>query len=379
MTTLHRAVVRENGAISLLARLTPIPFGHELLIAPLYAGLCGTDKQMLRGLRSDSSPIIGHEGVGRVVAVGNHVPKRLAVGTLVCINPTHRNDPLFLLGHNVDGLLQERVLIKESAVRDGLVLPLAEIHNRAISTLLEPLAAVQYALSLLENSRPHTLVVFGDGVTGHIAVRYAAEQFGRRLRILHLHHTESGIEWSRNHQVSSVHCVLNDAAAVELLSGLPGDERVAVLLATPRDATLPCLETALRHLRGDLIIDLFGGLPPDSSSPLLPGVDLNQIRAANCAGSPSPAAFFTVSTYAGKTVSLVGHRGVAHRHLRFAAAELAKNPMRYRELVTHVVTLEKATTVMDQLSHTRERLVDNRRLIKLAIHISLEDNVAGEA
>ena len=377
MTAMHKAMVRQRGTVSVLTQATPYPTEYELLVKPLYTGLCGTDIQILRGLRADPSLIIGHEGVARVMAVGERVPSNLGVGTLVCINPTHRNDPAFLLGHNVEGLLQERVLIQGSAVRDGLVIPLNESHNSALSTLLEPLAAVHYALTLLADHRPHTLVVFGDGVIGHIAVRAAGAWLGSGMRIVHLHHTESGLAWSKNHHVAAVQPLLNNAEGAALLSSLPEDERVAVLLATPRDATLACLNTALCCLRGDTAIDLFGGLPPEASDPLLPGVDLSLIRAANCGGSPDPGVCFTVKTSMGKSVRLTGHRGVAHRHLRSAAAELAKHPQRYCDLVTHVLPMNDAAAVMNQLAISRERLIAGRRLIKLAVHIS-PDNLIQE-
>lgn len=379
MRASHRAVVRGNGTVSVLERPTPVPVGNELLVAPIYAGLCGTDIQMLRGLRSDPSPVIGHEGVARIVAAGSSVSGRLPQGALVCINPTHRGDPSFLLGHNVEGLLQERVLIKDSAVRDGMVIPLSEISNTVISTLMEPLAVVHYALGLLAESCPHTIVVFGDGVIGHIAVRSAAKILGSAIRIVHLHHTEKGMEWSRNHQVPFVHCALHDSRGARLLSALPEDERVAVLLATPRDATLLCLDTALGYLRGELIIDLLGGLPSNISSHFLPGVDLSKIRAANCAGTPAPAIRFSLATNSGKAVCLLGHRGVAHRHLRTAIAELAENPLRYRELITHIKDLDEAAIIMRQLSVSQDRVVEDRRLIKLAVKITSEPNAVGVA
>jgi threonine dehydrogenase-like Zn-dependent dehydrogenase len=362
----HRAVVRSGGTISVLERPTPTPGDHEILVAPTFAGLCGTDIQMLRGLRSDPSPVIGHEGVARVVATGAAVPGALAPGTLVCVNPTHPGDPDFLLGHNVDGLLQERVLIAASAVRDGLVLPLSTQDSTELAALLEPLAVVHYALGLLAEHQPHTLVVFGDGIVGHLAVRAA-----RCRRIVHVHHTGAGLDWSREHATPGVHRVLHDVEGVRLLSELPDDERVAVLLATPRDATLSCLDTALRTLRGEKTIDLLGGLPPGASTPLLPGTDLAAVRAANCAGVPDPALRFTVPTGNG-SVRLLGHRGVANEHLRTAARELAEHPGRYRDLVTHVVDLDEAAHVMRHLAGSRDRTVHGRRLIKLAVRIAPE-------
>ncbi|GLW80056.1 hypothetical protein Aglo01_45370 [Actinokineospora globicatena] len=377
MSGSHRAVVRTGGTVVVQERATVEPGGQEVLLAPVFAGLCGTDIQMLRGLRSDPSPVIGHEGVARVVAVGSGVPGHLKPGTLVCVNPTHPGDSSFLLGHNVDGLLQGRVLIAAAAVRDGLVLPLPAANGTVDAALLEPLAVVRYALGLLAEHQPHTVVVFGDGVVGHLAVRAIPTLVGASTRIVHLHHTAPGLEWSKDHPVPRVHSVLNDAAGARLLAELPADERVAVLLATPRDATLKCLDIALGALRGHVAVDLLGGLPPGATSPLLPGANLTAIRAANCAGVPDPALRFVVRTSVGAAVTLHGHRGVGNDHLVAAAAELVEHPGRYRELITHLVDVDGAAEAMRHLARSRERVVSGRRLIKLAVRFAPGDDTRG--
>ncbi|MFJ7070701.1 alcohol dehydrogenase catalytic domain-containing protein [Streptomyces sp. NPDC101115] len=363
----HRALVREAGRVRLALRPTQRPAPGELLVTTPVAGLCGTDIQMLRGLRDDPAPVIGHEGIARVVAAGTGVPGPPAPGTPVVINPTHRDDPSFLLGHNVDGLLQELTRIPATAVGAGLVVPLEQVPDAVLGTLVEPLAGVRYALGLLATARPRTLVVYGDGNIGQLAVRAARGLLGADVRVLLVHHTAEGLEWSTRHPVPGT----------ELLGGgnphaLPplADGPVAALLATPRDGTLDALDGALRLGGGDLTVDLFGGLPPGASSPLLPGVDLTAVRAANRAGHPVPASFTEATTTGGRRVRLTGHRGVANGHLLEAAAELCRRPALYRDLVTHVVEPAEAARIMNDLAAGRRRTVDGNRLLKLAVRFA---------
>jgi hypothetical protein len=138
---------------------------------------------------------------------------------------------------------------------------------------------------------------------------------------------------------------------------------VAALLATPRDATVAALELALKA--GADVVDIVGGLPPGAATPLLPDADLTAVRAANCCGLPDPARIAT----AGR-VRLFGHRGVANRHLLQSAAELTRDPGRYRDLITHETDLDGAAQVMRTLASSRERIVDGRRLIKLSVRIT---------
>ncbi|MEV7344520.1 alcohol dehydrogenase catalytic domain-containing protein [Streptomyces sp. NPDC093544] len=362
----HQAIVREAGRVRLGSRHSLPPSPGELVVATPVAGLCGTDIQMLRGLRDDPSPVIGHEGIAHVVAAGTGVPDSLRPGTAVVVNPTHRSDSSFLLGHNVDGLLQERTCIPATAVRDGLVVPLDSVPEAVLGTLIEPLAAVRYALGLLAMAGPRTLVVYGDGTIGQLTVRAARRWLGKDIRTLLVHHTPEGVEWSTHHPVEGTELLLGGDGRLPPL----GEGPVAALLATPRDGTQHALESALRLGSGDLTVDMFGGLPPGAASALLPGVDLAAVRAANCAGHPVPAAFTEVRTTEGRRVRLTGHRGVANDHLTEAAAELRRDPALYRDLVTHVVGPREAVRIMNDLSVSRRRTVAGTRLIKLAVRFA---------
>jgi len=394
----HRAIVRFGAEVAVRRRPTPAADVGGLLLAPVVAGLCGTDLQMLRGLRDDPAPVIGHEGVARVVAAGAHAQAPFAPGALVAVNPTHPDDPGFLLGHTVDGLLQERVAIPAGALDAGLVLCVPDALDPVLGVLLEPLAAVAYAFELLSRrTRPaRTLVVCGDGTIGHLAIRAAARWLHPEVRTAMMPHTLAGAQWSAasHHPPHLIVRPGQDLAAVLTASDAGrGGGSVAALLATPRDATLTCLERvldaidALSQARGglrscaagsraaepELDVDLLGGLPAASRSIRLPGIDLAAVRARNCGGRPPTPDLVSAVTEGGTRVRIGGQRGVAARHLRSAAAELVRAPERYRELITHVVSLDEAARIMGQLAGSRDRTVDGRRLIKLAVRISDAD------
>lgn len=367
--THHRALTRGTDQVRVEWLRTPEPRLGELLIAPLVVGLCGTDLQMLRGLRDDPAPVIGHEGLARVVTAPGDTAEALPVGTFVTVNPTHPTDPSFLLGHNVNGLFQERTLIPAAAVEAGLVQRVPALTTIDMFALLEPLAAVRYSMELLEPLAPKSLVVFGDGAVGHLAVRAAARWLPSVKRTVLVHHTDLGLVWSQS-QPSSAYTLLGPEPDREALLTTAGPGRTAAILATPRTATLQCLETALRHLPTGTVIDLFGGMPKHVWTPLLPDTDLNSVRAANQGGQPTPGALVDRRTVQGKQVWLTGHRGVANRHLLDATEELLHAPDRYRSLITHVTDLDGAATIMNKLRTDTERAEYGRRVIKLAVRVA---------
>lgn len=171
MTATHRALVRRapdrrGRTLVDVARVpTPALADGDLLVAPVIAGVCGTDWQILRGDRSDPAATPGHEGVARVIAGDG----AFAAGDLVTVNPTHPTDPGFLLGHNVPGFWSERTLVPASAVAAGLVLPVApSLPDPApVGALAEPLASAMYGLEIaLSIARPRSLVVWGTASWG---------------------------------------------------------------------------------------------------------------------------------------------------------------------------------------------------------------------
>lgn len=365
----HRAAVRDGADVRIAQRPTPRPGPGELLIAPRAAGLCGTDLQMLRGLRDDPAPVIGHEGVATVVAAGAGAPARLAPGTEVVVNPTHPSDDSFLLGHVVDGLLQERVLLPATAVDGGLVLPVRAGLGPRAAALIEPLAVVRYALSALAAGRPRTLLVYGDGTVGHLAVRSAPSLLGAGVRTVHVHHTARGRDWSARQAHAADVLLLSGEDTPETLRAAAGPGPVGAVLATPRSATLDCLSACLRAGLPDLTVDLLGGLPPSASCPLLPDTDLVAVRSAHRAGRPDPVRFTHRTTTEGEPVRLFGHRGVGNGHLLDSVAELERHPQRYEGVVTHTVGLGEAATVMAGLARGGERTLDGERLVKLAVQL----------
>ncbi|WP_424213237.1 ROK family protein [Streptomyces sp. BI20] len=369
----HQAIVRDDRGLHLLPRPTAEPGPGEISVRTAVAGVCGTDLQMLRGLRQDGAPVLGHEGISRVVAVGEGVDRGLAPGTLVVVNPTHRTDPTFLLGHNVDGLLQERTLIPANAVRGGLVVPLPTVPQGELAALVEPLAVVRYAMLTLRERNPGTLLVFGDGTVGHLAVRTAKHWVGPRVRTVQVHHTGEGMDWSAAAPHAADVRVQHGRFTPEELASHFADGPVAVLLATPAVAMLSCMETALAATAGrEVLVDLLGGVPKGGRVAALPGADLGTIRAANCAGVPEPPHIESLTTADGHPVRVFGHRGASNCHLLDAAAELCREPELYRDLVTHVVEPAEAVRIMSRLAVSRRRTVDGRRMVKLAVRFAAE-------
>jgi threonine dehydrogenase-like Zn-dependent dehydrogenase len=367
----HQAIARRDGAVGVTSRSTRDPAPGELLLAPTTVGLCGTDIQILRGLRDDPATVLGHEGIATIVAAGEGVDPHLAPATTVVVNPTHPSDPTFLLGHNVDGLWAQRTLVPRRAVDAGLVLPLDLGGDDVLAALLEPLASVLYGLDVVATGDLDTVVVWGDGTIGHLAVRTARGRWPDAT-IVHVHHSAAGLAWSSAHDTPA-DLVLettgtSPAGVRAFLRARCGDD-VAAVLATPRDATLAAFDLITRAVPSRLSVDLHAGLPSGPLPTVAGELDLAAIRAANAAGTPREPDIRTLCRPAMAPLRISGHRGVANAHLRQAAAALLADRDAYAPLVTHRYDLAGAAEVMRHLATSPDRTVDGRRLIKLAVEV----------
>src|SRR5260221_6380476 len=85
---------------------TKYPQAGELLVAPRYVGICGSDLDLLRGTRPLGTHILGHEGVAEIASVGPGT-SRFAVGQHVTFLPNNPQDPADVLGGSMEGLNQQ--------------------------------------------------------------------------------------------------------------------------------------------------------------------------------------------------------------------------------------------------------------------------------
>ncbi|MDR7384925.1 alcohol dehydrogenase catalytic domain-containing protein [Promicromonospora iranensis] len=367
--TKNLAIRRFHGASAVVDQPVPAPGPGEVVLAPEAVSLCGTDLQMLRGIRDDPSAVLGHEGACRVADVGPGVTV-LAVGDRVTVNPTHPGDPTFLLGHNVEGLFQQRVRIAASAVAAGLLVPIGEDLDSATATLIEPLAITDYALDCLADAsvRPGStadvLAVLGDGLVGNLAaIRGAAR--GPWSRVVLAHTSMAGLQWSVD--TWGEHAI--EHVLVDDLPAAVGGDRLHALVATHRDRTLDLVDLLAGHL-GDstTAMHVTGGVPADARPVNLPGVDLVGVRAANTGGPWPPRR--TVWESGERQIRLTGNRGVTSAALAVAAAELVTYGPDLAPLITHRTDLRGGADLMNRMVSARSRHIDDRLVVRLVVMVN---------
>jgi threonine dehydrogenase-like Zn-dependent dehydrogenase len=169
-------------------QVSDVPDGRGVKVQVLRVGVDGTDKEINAAEygaapEGDDFLITGHEGLGRVVEVGENVPSTIAPGTLV-VSTVRRPggsiyDRIGLQDMTTDDVYYERGInlrhgfLTEYYVEDArYVVPLPESLSE-VGVLLEPLTVAEKALNQayeiqrrLKVWDPRRAAVLGSGTVG---------------------------------------------------------------------------------------------------------------------------------------------------------------------------------------------------------------------
>jgi len=187
MTATYRAIqVPEPGRLELVERPVPRPAAGQVLIAVEACGICGADAGDIENADPALQPprIPGHEVVGRIAAIGPHVPSIWSVGQRVgvgrkgghCLECRQCRAGRFhlcpnqpIVGASCDGGYAEMMIARAT----GLVAIPDELSSEEAAPILCAGIATFNALKKSGAEAGDTVAVLGIGGLGHMAVQYA--------------------------------------------------------------------------------------------------------------------------------------------------------------------------------------------------------------
>ena len=249
----------------------PTPEAGEVVIQVEAATTCGTDLKVWRrgGHAKMLTPptLFGHEGAGRIVAVGAGVTN-WRVGDRVVANNSApcmkcffcQRQEYSLCPHLTwnNGTFAEYLKIPAPIVEHNL-LPVPKHLPLVLAAMTEPLACVLHGISR-SGVKPHDkVVVLGDGAIGLMFVAVLAEYtevilWGGNNQRLEIAKKLGAAKTFNYHQVTDIANTVR-----ELTAGWGAD---VVIEAT---GVLSVWETAIACGRPGATINLFGGCPRDTT------------------------------------------------------------------------------------------------------------------
>lgn len=266
-------VVESPRSVSLVERDEPTAGQGEVLVAPMIAGICGTDLELIDGSIDPAYVhyplILGHEWVGEIMGDVPGVARRgdrvVVEGVIPCgkcdecqRGDTNRCQTYGEIGFTRPGAIAERI-----AVPTNLVHRLEPSVDPADAALIEPMAVVWRALTRLPIGRDIRVAIIGDGTIA-LSAAYLVRLFepssivmiGRRAEQRHLAALAGATEFVTSTPTSSFDLVIEaagnvDATATALRISARG--AMVILLGLPAHGTT--IEIAPDHVvNNDLII-----------------------------------------------------------------------------------------------------------------------------
>jgi L-iditol 2-dehydrogenase len=249
----------------------PIPEAGEVVIKVEAATTCGTDlKVWRRGGHAKMltlPTLFGHEGAGRIVAVGAGV-ENWRIGDRIVANNSAPCMKCFFCQRQEyslcpqitwnNGTFAEYLKIPAPIVQHNL-LPVPEHLPMALASMTEPLACVLHGIARSGVKPDDRVVVLGDGAIGLMFVAVLAKNTEVILWGGNNHRLEIGEKLGAA-KTFNYHQVTDIANTVKELTDGWGADVVIEATGVPS-----VWETAIACGRPGATINLFGGCPKDTS------------------------------------------------------------------------------------------------------------------
>ena len=248
----------------------PVPGEGELLVDMEACGLCGTDLEKMRGEYVASKPVLGHEAVGTVSALGpgvsgfsegdrvfphHHVPCH---SCYLCKRGKETMCDSYRSSNLVPGGFSESFVVPRWNVDGGGVFKLPGSLSFETASLIEPLACCVRGMNACRVRPGDSVLVAGAGPVGmmHALLLKAA---GATVMVSDI--SEARLEFARRAGVGSV----IDARKEDVPSrARGGDPRRGADVAIVASGSSAAILQALRAVRKGGTVCIFG-VPPKGS------------------------------------------------------------------------------------------------------------------
>lgn len=179
-----QAKIVSKGNIILEDIEIPKPRDNEVLFKVTYAGVCGSDRLMMKDPSFFSYPVVnGHEIIGVVVSEGKKFKKgqRAIVCPFLCCRSCEFCDNglynlctslLFIGGTPANGGFAEYITVKEDMLFD-----VPENISDEVASLVEPASVAYHGVTLLDPFKIKKAMVIGAGIIGLLSIKILKENF----------------------------------------------------------------------------------------------------------------------------------------------------------------------------------------------------------
>jgi 2-desacetyl-2-hydroxyethyl bacteriochlorophyllide A dehydrogenase len=230
-----------DGKLELREVPRPRPAPEEALVQVVFAGLCGTDREILKGY-SKFRGILGHEFVGRVVECANKnwLGKRVVGEINVACGDCEYC--LWGLGRHCPRRTVMGIVNRDGVFAEYVALPIVNLHevppeiSDEEAVFVEPVAAAAEILEQMPFSHTRRTAVLGDGRLG-LLVAQVLRDAGGQVTVIGKHASKLDVARSLGLKVARAGDEQLPAASFTVVveaTGSPSGLAEALRLVEPR-------------------------------------------------------------------------------------------------------------------------------------------------
>ena len=308
------AVYKGIKKMDLETRDIPVISEDEILLQVKAAAICGTDvKTFFKGHPLFIPPcVLGHEFSGIIDRVGKNISRFRPGERVVCApyiecgncdNCKNKLGEICIYKSFIEGAFSEYIKIPAKIVEKGTV-PLNNKISFEVATLVEPLACSLNGIERLKfEVKNKKVLVIGGGPMG-LLVSLALKQLSCDPVIFEI--SEERLEFAKKLSIKVISSKETDLDKfVKNYTNSRGMDAVIVALAIPQ-----IVEEAFSYVKEGGVVEIFGGLPKDSSLKINP---------------------FLIHY---KEIDLIGNFGFSSKHFKDAYEMISNSPELFEKLIT---------------------------------------------
>ncbi|MFT8320276.1 MAG: zinc-dependent alcohol dehydrogenase family protein [Bacillus sp. (in: firmicutes)] len=169
---------------------------NEIKIKMKFAGICGTDKHLFKGLpgsaQANPPVILGHENSGVISELGPNVKSGLKVGDRVTIDPNipcgfcsycHDNKPQLCENMDAIGVTRDGGMAEYVNVPETNVYKIPDSLSFKEAAMAEPVSCMIHALKQVDIKTHHTVLIVGDGFLGQLFLQFLANSGVKKVDV----------------------------------------------------------------------------------------------------------------------------------------------------------------------------------------------------
>lgn len=177
------AVLKEPNKLEVQDIPEPPMAPDQIKVKIAYAGICGTDPEIVEGrfippTLAPGPNIIGHEAAGTIAAIGRDIKGKFKVGQKVAMNFRSSCGACFYCNNRMEHFCERFIpntgaMAEYAVYQENTVFPLPDDTPLDVAAFVEPVAVAVHMMDIANMKIGDSVLITGGGTIGQLLLQFA--------------------------------------------------------------------------------------------------------------------------------------------------------------------------------------------------------------